>query len=126
MAWGDGAKKIATELAKLHKEFITTQVLFKELKDNTYNSIAEFKVIVEKTIDKIEGIEKEHIQERAELKAEIASLSKRLDMLSEKALHTVMKDIAEKAVDDPKNNGQKILAHKALESDKANNSKSNE
>lgn len=94
MAWFDGVMKFGSELKRLNDELITTRVEFKALKERSVESIEQFKALIEKSADRINRIEIEHIRERAELNAKIESLSERLNMLSERALHAVMKDAA--------------------------------
>ncbi|MBG0808651.1 hypothetical protein IY145_04605 [Methylosinus sp. H3A] len=86
--------QLATKLADLYKELVTTTVQFDELRRYTKESLDEFKRLLERQSDKIDRIERERITAEAELTARIKFLEGRLDVLSEKALHLAVADIA--------------------------------
>tara|TARA_Y100001001_G_scaffold158598_1_gene178329 strand:+ start:3953 stop:4339 length:387 start_codon:yes stop_codon:yes gene_type:complete len=96
MAWGDSVRGLASELKKLNDEFVETKTKFGMLKERVVENLDQFKAIVEKTAEKMEQMEKEHIRERADLNAKIDSLSARLDSLSEQALHAAVHEAADR------------------------------
>ncbi|WP_166141783.1 hypothetical protein [Methylosinus sp. RM1] len=85
-----GAKK----LADLYADMVTTRVQFDGLRQYTKESIDEFKRLLERQSDKIDRIERERIKAEAELQARIQGLEARLNVLSEKALHAAVADMA--------------------------------
>jgi seryl-tRNA synthetase len=90
----DTLAQLAARLAELYKEIVTTTVQFDELRRYTKESLDEFKRLLERQSDKIDRIERERITAEAELTARIRFLEGRLDVLSEKALHIAVADIA--------------------------------
>jgi uncharacterized coiled-coil DUF342 family protein len=94
MSWGSGAAELAKKIAEYHKELVTTGVRFEELRRQTTETLGEFKSIVERLQESAQARELRHIQEISELKGRIESLHARLDMLSERALHVALNQVA--------------------------------
>lgn len=94
MSWGSAAAELATKVADYHKELVTTSVRFEGLRQQTTETMTEFKSVVLKLQEQVHAQELRHVQEIAHLKAQIGALQDRLNMLSEKALHVTLREVA--------------------------------
>lgn len=93
MSWGQGAAEIASKIAEFHKQIVTADVLLNELKNQTKETLIEFKGVLERLNDRITELERRHAETLATMTAKVDSLIARLDMLSEKALHAAMSEV---------------------------------
>ncbi len=93
-----GLKETVLELTKkfgsLYEELLKNTTQFEELRRYTKETLDSFKHSLERMQDKLENYERENIKTISELSAEVKSLNRRLDMLSEDALHAAAKDAA--------------------------------
>lgn len=94
MSWGSAAAELATKVADYHKELVTTSVRFEGLRQQTTETMTEFKSVVERLQQQVHAQELRHVQEIARLNAQIGALQDRLNMLSEKALHVTLREVA--------------------------------
>jgi hypothetical protein len=94
MSWRGVAAELATKVADYHKELVTTSVRFEELRRQTTEIMGEFKSVVLRLHEQVHAQELRHIQEIAQLNAQIGGLQDRLTMLSEKALHVTLQEMA--------------------------------
>jgi len=60
--------------------------------------INDFEAEIERLSERVHSIEKNNIEAQASMQAKIEGLSERLSLLSEKALHVAVKDIARQVV----------------------------
>lgn len=95
---GIGLKETVTELAKefgkLYKDLVTNTVQFGELRNYTKETLEKFSRSLERLQDKLESYERDNIKTVSRLESKIDSLSERLSLLSESALHSAAKDAA--------------------------------
>jgi hypothetical protein len=98
MGWGQGAAELAKKIAEYHKELVTVGVRFEELRRRTTELINDFEAEIERLSERVHSIEKNNIEAQASMQAKIEGLSERLSLLSEKALHVAVKDIARQVV----------------------------
>jgi hypothetical protein len=89
-----GVGEFLQQLTEIHRELVTNTSQFESLRENTKDTLAEFKHLLERLTDKFEAIEKERIKNEAELLAKINALEARLNILSEQAFHIVAKEAA--------------------------------
>lgn|GEM_PF-4810713 len=94
MSWGQGVADLAKKVAEYHKELVTTSVRFDELRRQTKETLDEFKGALERMNVKVNDTEKRHFEMQTTLNAKIDSLTERLNILSEKALHAAVRDAA--------------------------------
>lgn len=90
----EGLLDLVKKVNDLYKEMVTNTVQFEELRKTTKETIVDFKHIVERLGDKVENIEKEFIESKANLLSKIDALDSRLTILSEEALHQAVKEAA--------------------------------
>jgi hypothetical protein len=87
------AAELTKKVASLYEEIVTNTVRFQALEKRTDEVLSEVKVLVTRLQDKAEAMHHQHVQERAEILARIDSLHARLNVLSEQALHSVVRDV---------------------------------
>jgi uncharacterized phage infection (PIP) family protein YhgE len=97
MRWGLGATKVARKIADYHKELVTTSVRYEELRRQTQESLAEFKAALDKVSDRVGALERECIAAHSDLNSKINTVSERLTIISEKAIHVVAFDAVKQA-----------------------------
>jgi hypothetical protein len=89
---------LAAKLSDLYREIVTTSVRFDELQRSTDKVLARVEATVEQLSVKVAAIHDDHVREKAALEAQIATLQARLTVLSEQALHAVVREVAREAV----------------------------
>ena len=95
----DRAAELSEKVAKHYEELVTIRVRFEDLHRNTSETMSEFKKSLERVGDKVNSVERDHVEAKAILTSQIESLSNRLDSLSEKALHAAMDEAARNAAE---------------------------
>ena len=94
----DTLNTLATRLSELYREIVTTSVRFDELQRGTDKVLTRIEATVEQLASKVAAIHDDHVREKASLQAQIATLEARLTVLSEQALHAVVREVAREAV----------------------------
>lgn len=89
---------LAAKLSDLYREIVTTSVRFDELQRSTDKVLSRVEATVEQLATKVAAIHDDHVREKAALEAQIATLQARLTILSEQALHAVVREVAREAV----------------------------
>jgi len=95
---GETLNTLAARLSDLYREIVTTSVRFDELQRNTDKVLSRLESTVEQLATKVGAIHDDHVREKASLEAQIATLQARLTVLSEQALHTVVREVAREVV----------------------------
>ena len=98
MSVGETLNSLAAKLSDLYREIVTTSVRFDELQRNTDKVLTRLESTVEQLAARIAAIHDDHVREKASLESQIATLQARLTILSEQALHTVIREVAREAV----------------------------
>jgi hypothetical protein len=88
---------LAAKLSDLYREIVTTSVRFDELQRSTDKVLSRLEATVEQLAVKV-SVHDDHVREKAALDAQIATLTARLTVLSEQALHAVVREVAREAV----------------------------
>jgi chromosome segregation ATPase len=91
---------LTTKISELYREIVTTSVRFEDLQRSTDKTLARMEVTIEQLATKVSAIHDEHVREKANLEALIATLQGRLTSLSEHALHSVVRDVAREIIAD--------------------------
>ena len=89
---------LAAKLSDLYREIVTMSVRFDELQRSADKVLARVEATVEQLSVKVSAIHDDHVREKAALEAQIATLQARLTVLSEQALHAVVREVAREAV----------------------------
>src|SRR5262249_7294226 len=89
---------LAAKLSDLYREIVTTSVRFDELQRNTDKVLTRLEATVEQLSAKVALIHDEHVREKAALEAQVATLQARLSILSEQAMHNVVREVPREVV----------------------------
>jgi hypothetical protein len=98
MSIGDKIADLGAKVAELYKELVTNTVRFEELEKHTAETLQAFRKDLLALSAKVDGIHVEHVKHQAEVKSLVQVLEGRLNMLSEKALHVAIRDVAREYV----------------------------
>jgi len=98
MGWFDGAEKLVTKVNEIHETFVETQTEFRLLKQQTENTLGEFKGALERLGAKVDTIQLDQAKAHAELHADIKGQEFRLNTLSEQALHVAIDRLARERI----------------------------
>jgi hypothetical protein len=86
--------ELAERVARLYESMVTNTAEFNALRDQTREAVHEVKALVTRLGEEMRETRLEHVRERAALEAKIDALGQRLNVLSENALHSVIRDVA--------------------------------
>ena len=89
---------LAAKLSDLYREIVTTSVRFDELQRNTDKVLTRLETTVDQLSAKVALIHDDHVREKAALEAQIATLQARLTVLSEQAMHNVVREVTREVV----------------------------
>jgi uncharacterized protein YaaR (DUF327 family) len=110
---------LAVKVSELYRELVTNTVQFQELRQYTKETLDEFKHLLERLSDKLEGSEKDRIRRETELLSKINALEAKLAALSEQALHAAAKEAAiqvfEKMISDKRIGNLPSQAHEEVQ-----------
>jgi hypothetical protein len=85
---------VGTKIAELAQQVISNNAKFESLERVTTITLGDFKTLLQRFEDRLRQVELNHVQDVANLNAQIKILEGRLNSFSEQALHAV----AEKAI----------------------------
>ena len=100
MSIADTLNALTGKISELYREIVTTSVRFQDLERSTDKTLARLESAVEQLATKVAAIHDDHVREKAALEAQVATLQGRLTVLSEQALHSVVRDVAREIVGD--------------------------
>jgi len=89
---------LAAKLSDLYREIVTTSVRFDELQRNTDKVLTRLEATVDQLSARVALVHDEHVRENAALEAQVATLQARLSILSEQAMHSVVREVTREVV----------------------------